>query len=76
MHNSIKTHIQKLCIWIMKIILFSIVVHLLMLAMLLIGKINGSHYNDAISFKNRLLILLTQVVVFFSVKLIVRKMKK
>ncbi len=76
MHNSIKTHIQKLSIWIMKIILFSIIVHLLMLAMLLIGKINGSHYNDAISLKKRLFMLLTQVVVFFSVRLIVRKMKK
>ena len=76
MHNFIKTHIKKLCIWIMKIILFSIVVHLLMLAMLLIGKINGSHYNDTISLKKRLLILLIQVVFFFSVKLIVRKMKK
>ncbi|WP_152973249.1 hypothetical protein [Lacinutrix mariniflava] len=60
----------------MKIILFSIIVHLLMLAMLLIGKINGSHYNDAISLKKRLFMLLTQVVVFFSVRLIVRKMKK
>ncbi len=76
MNNSSIKQIISICTWIMKMIFFSIIVHVLIMILTKIGKINNSEFIGSISFNWRLYILISQFSFLFIFKFIVRKVKK